>query len=226
LIIIELLLFYNLHFGTQSPIWYIYMQHVSRTCVWRQLNSVVRLFRKIWNLAPGEYTLGYAMIYCWQRYTRTFKQRPYLFYKIMLVLVNAFIFLVAIFTPVCGSFAWRIANESFYSHAAYHRIGRDMYRVSTSRKYFRNAETGCPSDAVRARERSLRKHFRPFQTRLSALRPRRTRALDGCIDHPKCKLPTQKYNSHCRYSSHTPKHDISKCNVKIATSLIVFVRVY
>lgn len=50
---------------------------------------------------------------------------------------------------------------------------------------------------TRAREeRPLRKHFRPFRTRLSALRPRRTRALDGCIDHPKCKLPTQKYNSH------------------------------
>lgn len=96
-----------------------------------------------------------------------------------------------------------------------------MYRVSTSPKYFRNAETGCPSDTVRARERSLRKHFRPFRTRLSALRPQRTRALDGCIDHPKCKLPTQKYNSHAVGTRPTPKHDISKCNVKIAMSLIV-----
>lgn len=126
----------------------------------------------------------------------------------------------------------------------YNTIEIRIARIDISRKYFRNA--GCPSGARCASASVAPKTFSTISNSFvsTSLSTNPARALDGCIDHPKCKLPTQKYNSHAVGTrrralarARAPKRDISKCNTKIVHThslslslffwpLIVFTRVH
>lgn len=72
-----------MHFGIRTPV--IYAQHVSRTCVWRQLNSGRSSLSKNMKFSSRWTPSGMQRYTLATVYARTFKQRLYLFYKIMLV---------------------------------------------------------------------------------------------------------------------------------------------
>jgi len=142
-----------------------------------------------------EYTIVYT------RATGTcFKQRSYLFYGPTLVSRTlSFSFrddAIQLLTVCAPNREWKILFAP--GIRCIDMEIRIAYRRRKNISKMRNVHL-----AARARERRFENIFDHFELVCQHFALDGPAQLDGCIDHPKCKLPTQKYNSHCcRYSCH------------------------